>query len=85
MTGCPGYSPLGWLTDTLAKACDPAMQDSKNQACRPHRSWEGVVDSEFHCSKWTLFDPEERLLLLKARLGYTPLVEVNQAINAWSF
>ena len=23
--------------------------------------------------------------LHKARLGYTPLVEVNQAINAWSF
>ena len=61
------------------------MQGSKNQACRPHRGRGSVVDSDFHGSKWTLFGPEERLLMLKARLGYTPLVEVNQAINAWSF
>ena len=37
--------------------------------------------------KWSFFTPEERSRIgfNPAGLGYTPLVEVNQALIAWSF
>ena len=36
---------------------------------------------------WSFFTPEERYWIRfnSASLGYTPLVEVNQALYAWSF
>ena len=80
MQGCPEYSSLGWLTDTLAKACDPAMNGSILAA----EGGSSNEDWEFHCSSGPSLVLKKGCLH-RARLGYTPLVEVNQAINAWSF
>ena len=38
----------------------------------------------FAVVRWIFFDPEERQLA-QGKRRYTPLVEVKQAINAWSY
>ena len=47
MRGCPGYRPLGWLTDFLTRAFQHAMTGIKKQAWRTDRDWDHKQDWDF--------------------------------------